>query len=127
MKYTVKIKDNKDFVSLYKKGKYTVGKFVTVYYRKNNKNRTGLGITTGKKIGNAVVRSRCRRIIRAAYSQCENEFPKGYDYIISARSECGSARSFEIADFFRNKAIPAVKRSAENNKTNCNKLNKNNK
>ncbi|MCM1380476.1 MAG: ribonuclease P protein component, partial [Muribaculaceae bacterium] len=61
MKITFTIKDNKTFVSLYKKGKYTVGKNVAVYYKKNRSNRIGLGIATGKKVGNAVTRSRCRR------------------------------------------------------------------
>lgn len=117
MKYTVKIKENKDFVTLYKRGKYTAGKYITVYYRKNNKGVTRLGITTGKKVGNAVIRSRCRRVIRAAYRACENDFPKGLDYIIVARSECGEARSTDVEDFLRNKAIPAIKKSVNSNKT----------
>ena len=125
MKYTVKLKDNKDFVTLYKRGKYTSGKFVTVYYKKNSKNRTGLGITTGKKTGNAVVRSRCRRIIRAAYAECENDFPKGYDYVIIARADCKNARSTDIAAFFRSKVIPSVRKITENNSAESNKNIKN--
>ena len=117
MKYTVKIKENKDFVNLYKRGKYTVGKVVTIYYRKNNKGATRLGITTGKKVGNAVVRSRCRRIIRAAYQACENDFPKGWDYIIVARPGCGNVKSTDIGNFLQNKAIPAIKKSVISNKT----------
>lgn len=116
MKYTVKIKDNKTFVSLYKHGKYTVGKNVAVYYKNNRSGQTGLGITTGKKAGNAVVRSRCRRIIRAAFKNCEEEFPKGYDYIITARPGCGDVKSTHIEAFFRNKVIPAVKKSNANRK-----------
>lgn len=133
MKYTVKIKENKDFLTLYKKGKYTSGKFVTVYYRKNYKNTARLGITTGKKTGNAVVRSRCRRIIRAAYSACESEFPRGFDYVVVARPECGKAKSTEIEAFFRNKAVPAVKnfrnskKIMENKPANGNKSDNNNK
>ena len=121
MKYTVRIKDNKDFTAAYKHGKYTFGKFVTVYYRKNNRKRTGLGITTGKKVGNAVTRNRCRRIIRAAFTICEDEFPKGFDYIITARPECGIAKSTDIVEFFRKKAIPAVKKLSDNKFTNSNK------
>lgn len=109
MKYTVKIKENKDFLSLYKKGKYTAGKNVVVYYKKNRTGRTGLGITAGKKVGNAVTRSRCRRIIRAAFQSCEEELPKGYDYVIMARPGCGDAKSTHIAAFLRGKVIPAVK------------------
>lgn len=109
MKYTVKIKENKDFLSLYKKGKYTAGKNVVVYYKKNRTGRTALGITAGKKVGNAVTRSRCRRIIRAAFQSCEEDFPKGYDYVIMARPGCGDAKSTHIAAFLRGKVIPAVK------------------
>ncbi len=127
MKNTVKLKDNKDFTALYKRGKYTSGRFVTVYYKKNGRDRTALGITTGKKVGNAVVRSRCRRIIRAAYSICENEFPKGFDYVIAARSACGNAKSTDLVDFFRSSAVPAVKKFSAERYANSNNLNKNNK
>lgn len=133
MRYTAKIKENKDFLTLYKKGKYTSGKFVTVYYKKNYRNSTRLGITTGKKIGNAVVRSRCRRIIRAAYAACENEFPRGFDYVVVARPECGKAKSTEIEAFFRKKAVPVVKdmknspKNLENKPKSGNKSAENNK
>ena len=113
MKNTITITDNKVFLNLYKRGKYTAGKAVTVYYKKNPKGQTRLGITTGKKIGGAVVRSRCRRIIRAAYAECEESFPKGYDYIIVARPGCGEVKSTNISGFFKMKVIPAVKKTTK--------------
>ena len=127
MKYTVKIKENKDFLTLYKRGKYTAGKFVTVYYRKNGRKTARLGITTGKKTGNAVIRSRCRRIIRAAYSACENEFPRGLDYVVVARPDCGNAKSTDIEVFFRKKVLSSVKKFMENKPINGNKSVNNNK
>ena len=114
MKNTETITDNKVFLNLYKRGKYAAGKAVTVYYKKNPKGQTRLGITTGKKVGSAVIRSRCRRIIRAAYAMCEEDFPKGYDYIIVARNGCGEMKSTNIAGFFRMKAIPAIRGSQKN-------------
>lgn len=113
MRYTNTIKENKDFVTLYKKGRFTSGKAVTVYYRKNPKGLTRLGITTGKKVGNAVTRSRCRRIIRAAFYRCD--FPKGYDYIIVARSACGEVKSTNIESFFIGKVIPDIKKNTQKN------------
>ena len=113
MKNTTTITDNKVFLNLYKRGKYVAGKAVTVYCRKNPKGQTRLGITTGKKVGNAVTRSRCRRIIRAAYAMCEEDFPKGCDYIIVARNGCGEMKSTNIAGFFRMKAIPAIIKSTK--------------
>ena len=114
MKYTIKIKENKDFVNLYKRGKFVAGKAVTIYYRKNRFGKTRMGITTGKKVGNAVTRSRCRRIIRAAYYANEEAFPKGYDYIIVARPACGECKSTQLADFMRMKAIPEMLKSISN-------------
>lgn len=108
MKNTSIITDNKVFLNLYKRGKYSAGKAVTVYYKKNPKGQTRLGITTGKKVGSAVIRSRCRRIIRAAYSECEDDFPVGYDYIIVARNGCGEMKSTNIAGFFKMKVIPSI-------------------
>ena len=118
MKYTIKIKENKDFVNLYKRGKFVAGKAITIYYRKNRFGKTRLGITTGKKVGNAVTRSRCRRIIRAAYYENEEAFPKGYDYIIVARAVCGECKSTQLADFMRMRAIPEMLKSIKNKNTN---------
>lgn len=115
MRYTITIKENKDFVTLYKKGRFTSGKAVTVYYRKNPRGLTRLGITTGKKVGNAVTRSRCRRIIRAAFYRCD--FPKGYDYIVVARSGCGEVKSTNIENFFIGRVIPDIKKNIQKNNT----------
>lgn len=125
MKYTV-IKENKDFLNAYKKGGYAAGKAVTVYYRRNGGKGRRLGITAGKKAGNAVQRSRCRRIIRAAFRENEELFPKGFDYIIAARPGCAECKSTQISAFFRNKAVPSVMRSINKN-TNSNIAKKNNK
>ncbi len=118
MKYTIIIKENKDFVNLYKRGKFVAGRAITIYYRKNRFGKRRMGITTGKKVGNAVTRSRCRRIIRAAYYTNEEAFPKGYDYIIVARPSCGECKSTQLADFMRMKAIPEMLKSIENKNTN---------
>ncbi len=121
MKYTVTVKENKDFLNAYKKGGYTAGRAVTVYYRKNGRGKNRLGITTGKKAGNAVQRSRCRRIIRAAFRENEELFPKGFDYIITARPGCADCKSTQISAFLKNKVIPSVERYSQKNKQSKNK------
>mgnify|MGYP002715617254 CR=1 FL=1 len=110
MKYTI-ICDNKDFVTLYKRGKYIASKYCVVYFRKNNKGINRMGISTGKKAGNAVIRSRCRRIIRQAYIENIANFPLGYDIIVYARAGCGDAKSTHISHFFKTKAIPFMLKS----------------
>ena len=111
MKYRI-LNRNKDFVRLYNKGKYVSGRICAVYFRKNPKNRADgekfnrIGISTGKKIGNAVRRSRARRVIRAALRGCE--LPAGHDIVIAARQGAAECKSYECASFFRKKLIPAM-------------------
>ena len=107
MLYTQILNDNKDFLTLYKKGKYIVSKVVVVYYRKNKLPFNRLGITAGKKVGNAVHRNRAKRIIRQAYRENEIEFPIGYDFVIVARSTAGNGivKSTEISEFLKNQVL----------------------
>ncbi len=102
------IKDNKIFVSLYKRGKFIAGKAVVVYFRKNKLGVNRVGITTSKKIGCAVRRSRARRVIRAAYDASRESFPKGYDFIFVAREASVHVKSYQIASFFTKKAAPFI-------------------
>ncbi len=108
MLFTVKINDNKDFVRLYGKGAFVSCGMCTVYYRKNGRKINRIGISTGKKIGNAVMRSRARRVIRQAYRENEKDFPKGYDIVVSARAGSTQCKTYHISTFFRKKVIPSM-------------------
>ncbi|MBQ5399070.1 MAG: ribonuclease P protein component [Ruminococcus sp.] len=87
------IKDNRDFQRLYKRGKSFVGPTVVTYVIKNNKNNIRYGITTGKKIGNAVRRSRARRVIRAAFREIAPEIKGGCDIVFVARGKTPYVKS----------------------------------
>ena len=108
MLYTIKLNDNKDFVRLYGKGAFMSCGMCTVYYRRNGKKINRMGISTGKKIGNAVMRSRARRVIRQAYRENEEGFPKGYDIVVAARAGSTQCKSYHISTFFRKQVIPAM-------------------
>ncbi len=95
-------------MTLFKKGSYVADKNSVFYFRKNGKKYNRLGIMTGKKVGNAVARSRCRRIIRAAYTQNMGNFPVGYDIVAVARVGTPEAKSTEISKFIVKRVIPAM-------------------
>jgi len=57
------------FRRAYRNGKSFVSPELVTYIIKNKQNNLRIGITTGKKIGKATVRSRARRVIRAAYRE----------------------------------------------------------
>ena len=76
--------ENKDFRSLYYRGQSQVHPALVTYVRKNRFGYPRVGITTGKKLGGAVQRSRCRRVIREAFRPL---LPRvgGYDIVFVAR------------------------------------------
>ena len=76
--------ENKDFRTLYYRGQSQVHPALVTYVRKNKLGYPRVGITTGKKLGGAVQRSRCRRVIREAFRSllpCVG----GYDIVFVAR------------------------------------------
>ena len=72
--------------------------FKRAYYRENGRSYNRLGITTSKKIGNAVKRNRSRRVLRAAFLNLENNIKQGYDIILVARGKTPYAKSFEVKE-----------------------------
>ena len=63
---------------------------------KTRLNRVGLTVT--KKLGHAVVRTRTRRILRAAYQQLEkeNNIKKGFLVVIVARDAATTAKTQDV-------------------------------
>lgn len=109
MIFTVRIKSSKDFNRLYSKGAFVSCGLCTVYFRKNGQRINRIGISTGKKIGCAVKRSRARRVIRQAYRECESLFPAGFDMIVAARQGSTECKTVDVVGFFKAKVIPAMR------------------
>ncbi len=85
MKKTVTIKSNRDFQRLYRRGKSSVQPTLVVYWQKNRTGARRVGITTGTKLGKAVVRNRCRRQVREIYRLNKELLRPGLDIIIVVR------------------------------------------
>ena len=104
------IKENHLFGKAYAKGKRAVTSALVVYVlpdyaakrlqmsdtRKQLKNRYGITVST--KIGGAVTRSRCRRIIREALRSVEKraQLKQGFLIVIAARSSAPKLKSYDI-------------------------------
>jgi ribonuclease P protein component len=89
MSKIIAIKESYLFSKIYTKGKKASEKNISVYALRNYKStETRLGITTGKKLGDAVVRSRARRLIREAFRSCtlNKKWKKPFWIVVVARS-----------------------------------------
>ncbi len=104
------ISENHLYKKVYAKGKKAVCKHIVVYVLtdyhasrlarenplKKRVNRVGLTVST--RLGKAVVRSRVRRILRAAYQRLDREtdLKKGKLIVITARDAAVKAKSTDI-------------------------------
>jgi ribonuclease P protein component len=109
MKLTA-VKENHLYSKAYAKGKKYVGRTVVVYVMRDThagllKKRNPLkiavnrvGLTVTKKIGGAVVRNRCKRIIREAYRLTDREagIRRGFIIIIVARDSAVTAKMQQV-------------------------------
>ena len=77
---------NKDFQTVYKKGRSYANKYLVMYVLENEEKENRLGISVSKKVGNSVVRHRITRLIRESYRLNNSHFKLGYDIVIIARA-----------------------------------------
>lgn len=104
------IKENHLYQKAYRNGRSAAGKYVAVYTLPDRQNHrfvkadpchrplNRLGLTTGKKIGGATVRSRARRLMREAYRllEAENKLLHGNLIVIAARAKIADAKMQDV-------------------------------
>ena len=108
MVYTDVLNKNKDFLDLYRRGRSIVSKTVVIYFRPNGLPCNRFGITAGKKVGNAVMRNRAKRIIRQAYRDNELLFPVGIDIVFVARRSAAEVKEDVLDSYIKNSAVSQI-------------------
>ena len=88
---------NGDFARAYKRGKSYVHPHIVLYVNKNRAGETRVGITCSKKVGNAVVRNRAKRVIRSALAAALPESCGGVDLVFVARGRTPHLKSWQLA------------------------------
>lgn len=90
------IRRNTEFVRIYRKGISCAKPGVVVYCMKKKRGDTRIGITSSKKIGNAVTRNRARRVIRAAVYDLNLDMSKPWDLIFVSRTRTPKLKSYTV-------------------------------
>jgi ribonuclease P protein component len=65
-------------------------------YRRNGLDRTRYGISTGRKIGNAVVRNGVRRRLRTILRALDREIQPGFDILLVARPAAAGVKQADL-------------------------------
>ncbi|QKY70836.1 ribonuclease P protein component [Lentibacillus sp. CBA3610] len=86
MKKRYRIKDNREFQHVFKNGRSFANRQLVLYYiEKPGQEHFRIGLSVGKKIGNAVLRNRIKRFLRQAFLELEDNIEPANDIIIIAR------------------------------------------
>ena len=101
MQKALTLKQNTEFHRAYGRGKVRTSPVLVTYAVKNRGQGVRLGITAAKKLGSAVERNRCRRIIRAAFSSIYPECSGNYDIVFVARFKTKKLKSIVLEPVMR--------------------------
>lgn len=76
-----RLRRQKEFEAVYKKGTKKVGRFVIIYHLENELGYPRVGISVSKKVGKSAVRNRWKRLIREAFRLNRHLLPS-WDIVI---------------------------------------------
>lgn len=96
MSKIIALNKNREFSRVYSRGRSYVSPILVVYVLRNRENTARMGITTSKKIGNAVQRNRARRVVREAYRTLLPRIRPGFDVVLVARKKTWSIKMGDV-------------------------------
>lgn len=86
MKKEFRIKDNEEFQQIFQQGKSFANRQLVIYFTNDiNQDHFRVGLSVGKKIGNAVTRNRIKRYLRQSFQELEGEILPVLNIVIIAR------------------------------------------
>jgi ribonuclease P protein component len=88
LKKEQRIKKNREFSAVFKKGTSMANRqFVLYVLPKEGQDRFRLGLSVSKRVGNAVCRNRIKRLVRVAFQELEGRLRPDCDYVVIARNQ----------------------------------------
>ena len=104
-----RLKKNFEFNTVYRRGKSFANDLLVLYIFKNRRNKDNnmnsynkIGVSVSKKVGNSVVRSRCKRLISESFRLNYDNIKKGYDFVFIARNPVKDKNYFDVEKSMKN-------------------------
>ena len=96
LKKSHKILKRPDFVFLSKYGKKIQDSYFIIFYLHGESDHSRLGITVSKRVGNAVVRNRIKRLIREYFRLNKNHLTKHWNFNVIAKKNSAALSSRQV-------------------------------
>lgn len=96
MRKSFRVKSEKDFGNVFHSGQSTANRQFVVYKLKKEQAHFRIGISVGKKIGNAVMRNAVKRKIRQSVTELKPQIESNYDFIVIARKPAAEMTTAEV-------------------------------
>jgi len=98
-----RLKNDHEFRFVYLHGEKSVSRyFVLHFFDRKDGQPTRFGITAGKKIGNAVLRNKLKRVVRELCRANQELLCEGYDLVIVVRKRAAEAKFNDLQKDFDN-------------------------
>lgn len=81
----IRLRKQVEFDAVYRNKAFAADAVLVIHAVANGQKRTRLGLSVGRKVGNAVARNRWKRTIREAFRRHREMLPEGLDLVVRPR------------------------------------------
>lgn len=101
MKKHERVKSNILFNEIIAHGHKISNEYFTIFYLEKDAKKPLFGVSAPKKIGNAVIRNKEKRIVRTLILQTKLLFKNNKNYIIIVKKQCLKEKYAKLLDSFK--------------------------
>ncbi|HQE92763.1 MAG TPA: ribonuclease P protein component [Anaerolineae bacterium] len=97
----MRLRRPEDFRTVWSAGRSWAHPWFILWALPNESNRVRVGITAGRKVGNAVARNRARRLLREAARHLYGSMVTGWDLVLVARASIVNVQAPQVESALR--------------------------
>ncbi|MGM0577223.1 MAG: ribonuclease P protein component [Myxococcota bacterium] len=110
-----RLKERRDFLRIQRRGYRVFGRRFIYYFARGRTGQSRIGVTVSRKVGNAVVRNRIKRLVREVFRQHPEFFTEPTDLVVIAKKGVDDFSYHTIRDEFAH-VIPRTLRRKRDEK-----------